>query len=75
MHIFQRLALEKICRQHNLDTQLIDNTLNYSENKKYLVSLIPKDDKDLAPLSISLEEWYMKEHFLSYYLSVRQRKP
>ena len=71
MHVFQRLALEKLCRQHGLDLQLIDNTLTYDENKKYLTSLIVKDTEDLLKNGDAQEEWYRKEHFLTYYLSVR----
>lgn len=71
MHIFQRLALEKICRRHGLDLQLIDDSLTYAENKSYLMSLVVKDIEDLLKNGLSQEEWYRKERFLTYYLSVR----
>lgn len=71
MHIFQRLALEKICRRNGLDLQLIDDSLTYAENKSYLMSLVVKDIEDLLKNGLSQEEWYRKERFLTYYLSVR----
>lgn len=72
MHHFQLLVLVKLCRKHGLDLQLIDATLTYYENKKYLLSLIPREDKDLLENGKSQIEWYKKEHFLTYYLSVRK---
>ena len=72
MHHFQKATLERLCRKHGLDVQLIDDTLTYEENKKYLLSLVPKNLEDLIENGESLEEWYMKEHFLTYYLSVRK---
>ena len=74
MHHFQRFHLERLCQKHNLDPHLIDDELTYQENKKNLLSLIPKEVEDLIKNGESQEEWYRKERFLSYYLSVRERK-
>jgi len=74
MHPFQLRALKRLCEKHGLDPQLIDDTLTYEENKKYLLSLVMKDPEDLdEDEAKSYIEWYMKEHFLSYYISERKR--
>lgn len=70
MNPLEMAILEKLCRTHNLDTQLIDHSLTYYENKKYLLSLIPKTDQDLIREGESQKEQYMQEHFLTYYVSV-----
>lgn len=75
MHHFQKYALLRICERHGLDPQEIDDTLTFSENKAHLLSMIPRDEKTLIENGKSAKEWYMKEHFLTYYLSVRQQKP
>jgi len=62
--------LKKFCWTYNLDVQLIDRTLTYYENKKYLLSLIPKTTEDLIRDGESQKEQYMREHFLTYYVSV-----
>jgi len=75
MHPFQLKALKKLCEKHGLDPQLIDDTLTYEENKKYLLSLVMKDPEDRDKDEIdSYTEWYMKEHFLSYYISRKKEK-
>ena len=70
MNPLEMAMLEKFCRTHNLDVQLIDHSLTYYENKKYLLSLIPKTVEDLIRDGESQKEQYMQEHFLTYYISV-----
>jgi len=62
--------LLRFCQKHELDPHLIDNTLTYSENKHYLMSLVP----DFNPESKmdqwkALEEQYLADHALSHYLA------
>jgi hypothetical protein len=70
MNNLQMRHLLKFCRKHELDPHQIDKTLTYSENKKYLKSLVP----DFNPESKmdqwkAAEEQYMAEHALSHYLA------
>jgi len=74
MHPFQLKALKRLCEKHGLDPQLIDNTLTYEENKKHLLSLVMKDLENREEEAKSYTEWYMKEHFLSYYISRKRRE-
>jgi len=74
MHPFQLRALKKLCEKHGLDPQLIDDTLTYEENKKNLLSHVMKDPEDLEDEAKSYIEWYMKEHFLSYYISRKKEE-
>jgi len=74
MHPFQLKALDRLCEKHGLDPQLIDDTLTYEENKKILLSLVMKDLEDREEEAKSYTEWYMKEHFLSYYISRKKEK-
>lgn len=60
--------LHKFCDKHGLDYYLIDNTLNYSENKKFLSSLITDFQVDLDEAA-SQDEEYMKHHCLSHYIA------
>lgn len=62
--------LRRFCDLHELDYQLIDLTLDYGENKKYLVSQATDSHiEDQVKECKSQEEDYMKHHFLSYYVS------
>ena len=67
--------LKRFCDKYELDYQEIDDTLTYWENKDHLKSLVflnVEDQlKEWGPFleeSRSQEEWYMKEHILSYYI-------
>jgi len=60
--------LKRFCRKYGLDYQLIDLSLTYHENKSYLESLVPQDVEDLLWEGESQQEWFMKNHFLSYYV-------
>lgn len=53
----QKYQLEKFCREHGLDTELIDDSLTYDENKQKLETLIIPEEIDLS-LGEALEEWY-----------------
>lgn len=77
--------LKRFCDKHGIDYQEIDNTLTYWENKEHLKSfrLPPKlfdagvlDDwadvlKEEQERMAELQEQYMKEHFLCYYITCR----
>lgn len=67
-----RLLLQ-YCDKYELDYQEVDDTLTYWENKKHLQSLVRMlrksgDTFELARMT-SLQEQYMTEHPLHYYLS------
>lgn len=64
----QLWQLKQFCKKHELDFQLIDNEISYSENKDYLDSLVPKRLEDLAAECKAQETEYMAEHFLSHYI-------
>jgi len=63
--------LKKLCDKYDIDHQEIDDTLTYWENKRHLLSL--KIER-MAPLDAELRTWesmeeeYMNEHILSYYV-------
>jgi len=58
LHHFQRRALERFCREHGLDTELIDDSLSYEENLKALKRLVPKEVEELAELyAKTYEDW------------------
>jgi hypothetical protein len=70
VHIFQLQHLRKFCREHDLDEHLIDNTLTYSECKKFLESQVPNFDQETRLDEWEAqEEWYLENHFLLYYIS------
>jgi len=74
MLALQLWRLKAICKQHELDYHLIDYSLTYAENKKYLMSLVFNKEEDLVQEGESQEEWYMKEHFLTYYVSLQKEQ-
>lgn len=62
--------LHRFCDRHDLDYQLVDSTLTYDENKRYLVSQATDSRiEDRIQECKSQEEEYMKHHFLSHYVS------
>ena len=62
--------LHRFCKQHELDYQLIDLTLTYSENKKYLASLVTEFNIESRVHEWeSQKEYYMTHHFLTYYVN------
>jgi len=64
--------LKRLCDKYGLDYQELDNTLTYYENKKHLLELARMLSQSLDVFELarmeSLQEQYMKEHFLSYYV-------
>jgi len=70
LNYLQLWQLRRFCEKHGLDYQLIDLTLTYSENKKYLASLITNFNPESR-----LEEWksqeeqYIQENFLTDYIN------
>ena len=71
MNALELWHLKRLCDEYGLDYQEIDDTLTYWENKRHLLSI--KIDR-MGPLSPELRTWesmeeqYMKEHMLSYYV-------
>jgi len=66
----QMRHLLKFCRKHELDPHYIDKTLTYSENKKYLESLVPDfDPESNMDQWKAAEEQYLAEYALSHYLA------
>jgi len=72
MLALQLWRLKALCKKHELDYHLVDYSLTYAENKKYLMSLVFKEEEDVVQEGESQEEWYMKEHFLTYYVGCIQ---
>lgn len=68
MNALQLWHLRRFCEQRSLDYQLIDLTLTYSENKKYLASQDFNPENQLDEWK-SQEEYHMKHHFLTYYIN------
>ena len=76
------MQLKKFCQKHELDTQLIDSKISYTENRQYLETLVIKTFKSFSDLDhhgdrmleSRLHEWnaaeeeYLANHFLWYYL-------
>lgn len=70
MNALQLWHLRRFCEQHGLDYQLIDLTLTYSENKKYLASQVADFNREnQLDEWKSQEEYHMKHHFLTYYIN------
>jgi len=65
-------TLKRYCDKYGLDYYEIDDTLTYWENKKHLRSLVRMIERSLDAFELarweSLQEQYMKEHFLQFYL-------
>jgi len=64
--------LKRYCDKYGVDYYEIDNTLTFWENKKHLRKLVrmmerSPDAWELARWE-SLQEQYMKEHILEYYI-------
>jgi len=50
--------LERFCREHNIDTAEIDDSLSYDENLKHLKSLVGYDVEELAEIyAKAYAEW------------------
>jgi len=64
--------LKRLCDKYGLDYAEIDNEISYYENKKHLLELARMLSRSLNCFELarmeSLQEQYMKEHFLSYYV-------
>lgn len=62
--------LHRFCDKHGLDYQLIDFSLTYDENKKYLTSLVTDGNiESRLPECESQEQDFMSHHFLTYYVN------
>lgn len=75
MNNLEMRTLLLYCDKYGLDYQEIDDTLTYWENKKHLKSIVTMlrltgDVFEIARIE-SLQEQYMTEHPLHYYLSCR----
>jgi len=71
LHHFQRRALERFCREHGLDTELIDDSLSYEENLKALKRLVPQEVEELAELyAKAYEDWEKSLDVADFYGSI-----
>lgn len=64
--------LKRLCDKHGIDYYEIDSSLTYWENKKHIMGIVKMlrhslDCFELARME-SLQEQYLKEHFLSYFV-------
>jgi len=73
MNNLELATLKRYCDKYGLDYQEIDNSLTFWENKKHLRSLVKMLTRTLDVFEMQrmaeLQEQYIREHFLSYYLS------
>jgi len=73
LNALELATLKRYCDKYGLDYYEIDNTLTYWENKKHLQSLVRMMGRSLDTFELarweSLQEQYMTEHFLSYYVA------
>ena len=64
--------LKRLCDKWKIDYQEIDDTLTYWENKRHILSMVLRAVYPLDPTVQrtwkSLEEKYMAENFLTYYV-------
>ena len=44
------MQLKNFCQKHELDTQLIDSKISYTENRQYLETLVIKTFKSFSDL-------------------------
>ena len=70
MNNLELWTLRKYCRAHELDVHLIDSTLTYSENKKFLKTL-ETDFSIEERAARSFMEQYLAEHPLSDYVMAK----
>jgi hypothetical protein len=63
-------SIKKYCRAHELDVHLIDSTLTYSENMKFLKTL-ETDFSIEERAARSFMEQYLAEHALSDYVMAK----
>lgn len=72
MNALERWHLRRLCDKWEIDYQEIDSTLTYWENKRHILSLVAERVYPLDPLVKrdwrSLEQKYMEEQFLTYYV-------
>jgi len=65
-------TLKRYCDKYGLDYYEIDNSLTFWENKKHLRALVRMLSRSLDAFELArykaLQEQYMDEHFLSYYV-------
>lgn len=73
MNHLQIRHLKRFCDKNGLDYQLIDPDLTYSENKDFLESLRPKSLEDLMLESEVQFRRFLKESFLTYYISCQRQ--
>lgn len=62
--------LKRLCEKHGLDYQEIDSSLTYWENKEHLKTLVIEGEEEGT--GDSMLEWWMQEHFLTYYVGCVQ---
>jgi hypothetical protein len=65
--------LKRLCDKYGIDYQEIDDTLTYYENRTHIRSIIKMLSQSLDVFELErmaeLQEQYMKEHFIDYYIT------
>lgn len=65
--------LKRLCDKYGIDYQEIDDTLTYYENRTHIRSIIKMLTQSLDVFELErmaeLQEQYMKEHFIDYYIT------
>ena len=73
MNNLEFVTLKRYCDKYGLDYQEIDNKINYWENKEHLRELVKMLTRTLDVFEMErmaeMQNQYMKEHFISYYLA------
>ena len=73
MNYLELATLIRYCKKYDIDFQEIDDSLNFRENKEHLRELMQMIARTLDVFEIErmaeMQNQYMKEHFISYYLA------
>ena len=70
--------LMQLCKKYGIDMQEIDSSLTYWENKKHIMGFVKMLSRSLDCFELArveaLQEQYLKEHFLSYFIMCQLNK-
>ena len=73
MNNLELATLKRYCDKYGLDYQEIDSKITYWENKEHLRGLVKMLTRTLDVFEMErmaeMQNQYMKEHFISYYLA------
>jgi len=74
----EKAHLKRICDKYGIDYYEVDSSLTYWENKKHLMGFVKMLSRSLDCFELArveaLQEQYLKEHFLSYFIMCQLNK-